>query len=149
MPATPCRLRYHLPACLTWLVAALIWPSAAPLAAEPADQGAAASQPNADPIGMELFERKIRPLLDQHCSSCHGRDRQKGGLSLASRETMLAGGESGAVVVPGKPDESVLIEAVGYEGDVQMPPSGKLSAGEIAALREWIGLGAPWPASPP
>ncbi|HJT34239.1 MAG TPA: PSD1 and planctomycete cytochrome C domain-containing protein [Pirellulales bacterium] len=84
-------------------------------------------------------------MLVQHCFACHGQGRSKGGLSLESRQAMLAGGDSGTVVVLGKPDESLLIEAVGYAGDVQMPPSGKLPDEEIAALRQWLVLGAPWP----
>jgi mono/diheme cytochrome c family protein len=111
--------------------------------------GLAAPQPTAKPMtdaaGEEFFERKIRPLLAQHCISCHGRGQKKGGLSLESREAMLAGGESGTAVILGKPEESLLLEAVRYEGGVQMPPAGKLAVDEIAALRQWLLLGAPWP----
>ncbi len=110
---------------------------------------ARAGSPKADEAGAEFFERKVRPLLVQHCYACHGRGRAKGGLSLDSREAMLAGGESGTVVVLDKPDESLLIEAVGYAGDVQMPPSGKLADDEIAALKQWLSLGAPWPEQTP
>jgi cytochrome c553 len=108
---------------------------------------AKATEASRDASGEEFFERKIRPLLVQHCFSCHGRGQKKGGLSLDSREGMLAGGESGTVVVLGKPDESLLIEAIDYEGGVQMPPAGKLADDEIAALRQWLLAGAPWPAS--
>ncbi len=100
-------------------------------------------------VGEEFFERKIRPLLAQHCFSCHGRGQKKGGLSLDSREGLLAGGESGTAVVLGKPDESLLIEAVRHTGGVEMPPSGKLADDEIAVLRQWLELGAPWPAEKP
>ncbi len=62
---------------------------------------------------------------------------------------MLKGGESGPVVVPGKPDESPLIEAIRYDGDVQMPPKGKLKSAEIAALTDWVKRGAHWPAPRP
>ena len=62
---------------------------------------------------------------------------------------MLKGGDGGPVVVPGKPDESPLIEAIRYEGDVQMPPKGKLKDDEIAALTEWVKRGAPWPVASP
>jgi hypothetical protein len=58
---------------------------------------------------------------------------------------MLKGAETGPVVVPGKPDESPLIKAIRYGGDVQMPPKGKLKDEEIAALTEWVKQGAPWP----
>src|SRR5205085_2340330 len=85
----------------------------------------AAAEPAGDQPGEEFFERKIRPLLAQHCYSCHGRGQKKGGLNLDSREGLLAGGESGAVAVPGKPEQSLLVEAVCYDGDIQMPPGGK------------------------
>ncbi len=125
-----------------------VWPAACLVAC--AALAARANEPAGQPTqndssGVEFFERKIRPLLVQHCYACHGQGRAKGGLSLESREAMLAGGDSGTVVVLGKPDESLLIEAVGYAGGVQMPPSGKLSEDEIAALRQWLTSGAPWP----
>ncbi|OYV81132.1 MAG: hypothetical protein B7Z73_18440, partial [Planctomycetia bacterium 21-64-5] len=124
-----------------WWLAALILFAAAPAVS-------AGDRPAGNEAGSEFFERKIRPLLVQHCYACHGRGRKKGGLSLESREAMLAGGESGTAVALGKPDESLLIEAVEYAGDVQMPPSGKLAAEEIDALRQWLAVGAPWPAGP-
>ena len=104
-----------------------------------------AAEPQHEAAGDEFFERKIRPLFAQHCYSCHGRGEKKGGLNLESREAMLAGGESGPVALPGKPDESLLIEAVKYASDLQMPPNGKLAQGEIEALKHWLALGAPWP----
>lgn len=94
----------------------------------------------------EFFERRVRPVLVERCFSCHGNGQRKGELSLASREDMLRGGASGPVLVPGKPEASLLLDAVGYEGDVQMPPDAPLPAPEIAALRQWIAAGAPWPA---
>ena len=99
----------------------------------------------ADADENEFFERKVRPLLVQHCFSCHARGQKKGGLSLANREGLLAGGENGAVVSLEKPAESSLIAAVEQRGDVQMPPNGKLSKEEVAVLRKWIEIGAPWP----
>ncbi|HEV7221971.1 MAG TPA: c-type cytochrome domain-containing protein, partial [Pirellulales bacterium] len=127
-----------------WLAAWIVCCAAAPAQASESAGGPS----NADEAGAEFFERKIRPLLSQHCSACHGRGRNKGGLSLESRTALLAGGDSGAAVVLGKPDEGLLIEAVGYAGDVQMPPNGKLAAEEIAALKQWLALGAPWPVEP-
>jgi cytochrome c553 len=123
---------------------------AEPAVAPSAAAADSASKPAAgdDAAGDEFFERKIRPLLAQHCFSCHGRGQKKGGLSLDSREGILAGGDSGTAAVLGKPDESLLIEAVEYDGDVQMPPDKKLSDDEIAALRQWLSIGAPWPAAP-
>ncbi len=97
--------------------------------------------------GEDHFERKVRPLLVQHCHSCHAKGQKKGNLSLADRAGLLAGGDSGAVVVLEKPEESLLIQAVEHRAGTNMPPNGKLSDGEIAVLTLWIRQGAPWPAS--
>jgi mono/diheme cytochrome c family protein len=93
----------------------------------------------------EFFETKVRPVLVSHCLECHGAEKHKGGLRLDARAAMLMGSDTGVVVVPGKPHESALIEAVRYGGDVRMPPKGKLKDQEIAALTEWVKRGAPWP----
>ena len=74
-----------------------------------------------------FFETKIRPLLAKRCFSCHGEKKQEGELRLDSRVAMLKGGESDAALVPGKPAESLLVEAIAYEG-LEMPPSGQLNA---------------------
>ena len=96
--------------------------------------------------GDIFFTESIQPILEDHCYECHGFNSRKGNLSLANRETLLTGGDSGPVVVPGKPEESLLSTAVDYSSDeLQMPPSGKLADEEIAALKEWIERGAPWP----
>ncbi len=97
---------------------------------------------------LEFFEAKVRPLLDQHCSSCHAKGKSKGGLSLASREAMLKGGDSAQpAVVPGDPDQSPLIVAVKYDDAVKMPKKYKLKDQEIAVLAAWVKRGAPWPAA--
>ncbi len=97
----------------------------------------------------EFFEAKVRPVLVEHCLECHGAEKSKAGLRLDAREAMLRGGDGGPAVVPGKPEESSLVSAIRYDGDVQMPPSGKLKETEIAALSEWVRRGARWPASRP
>ncbi len=96
--------------------------------------------------GEEFFERHVRPLLAERCFSCHGRGQTKGELRLDSRDGVLAGGESGTAVVPGKPEESPLIEAIDYTGAIQMPPDNKLSDREIAVFKQWVAMGLPWPA---
>ena len=99
----------------------------------------------------EFFEAKIRPVLSENCYRCHSAEggKNKGGLTLDSRDGMIKGGESGAAVVPGDPGKSVLIKAIGYlDPDLQMPPKGeKLSAEHIADLTAWVKMGAPVPAS--
>ncbi|HEX5446550.1 MAG TPA: PSD1 and planctomycete cytochrome C domain-containing protein, partial [Pirellulales bacterium] len=95
---------------------------------------------------LEFFEKDVRPLLANHCQKCHGAKTQKGGLRLDSRDAALAGGDTGPAVVPGKPDESLLIDAVNYGELYQMPPTGKLADADVANLRGWVERGAPWPA---
>ncbi|MSR58007.1 MAG: DUF1549 domain-containing protein [Planctomycetaceae bacterium] len=98
------------------------------------------------PEQIEFFEKRIRPVLVTQCGECHADGRAKGGFSLASGETALRGGDSGPAIVVGKPEESLLIEVLGHQGDIKMPPKSKLADAEIADLRRWIELGAPWPA---
>jgi cytochrome c553 len=92
------------------------------------------------------FEKRIRPLFLARCVKCHGADKAKGGLRLDAAEFFTRGGGSGAAVVPGKPDASLLIEAVRQTGELKMPPGGKLSESEIGDLVDWVRSGARWPA---
>ncbi len=101
-----------------------------------------------DPAGVEFFEMNVRPLLVKHCYSCHSHagGKMRGGLALDSRSGWEKGGDSGPAVVPGKPDKSLLIQAVKHaSADTKMPPKEKLSAAEIATLAEWVRRGAPDP----
>jgi len=100
--------------------------------------------PNTIPAD-QLFELKIRPLLVARCHACHGEKKSHGNLRLTRREELLQGGDSGAVVVPGEPDASLLIEAIEQHGELKMPPNGKLADAEIAAVKRWISEGALWP----
>lgn len=93
----------------------------------------------------EFFERRIRPTLTRACIKCHGEKRQEAGLRLDSREGLLKGGERGPAIVPGKPQESILLEAVRQTGELIMPPEGQLTGGQIADLARWIEMGAHWP----
>ena len=106
----------------------------------------------ADPVAfpaeqVEFFETQVRPLLVEHCQKCHGPDKQQAELRLDSRELALKGGENGPVVVPQQVNASRLIQAVRHQGDLQMPPEGKLSEAQIAVLEKWVALGAPWGAA--
>src|SRR5207237_3860361 len=95
----------------------------------------------------ELFEMRVRPLLSKNCYPCHS-TAHVGGLDLTSRENVLKGGNSGAAVVPTKPPDSLLIEAVSHtHARLRMPPAGKLKDEEIEILREWVSAGAIWPES--
>ena len=95
------------------------------------------------PAATEHFEKAVRPLFLAQCVSCHGAEKQKGGLRLDTKAGWQAGGDSGAAIVPGKPAESLLLKAVrGADGVQQMPPKGKLTEREIAALEQWVKDGA-------
>jgi cytochrome c553 len=96
----------------------------------------------------DFFEKKVRPVLVEHCYKCHGNGKAKGGLSLSSREAMLKGGDSGPALVPGDPAKSLVLQAVRHEGELHMPPKEKLPDRLIADLTEWVKRGAAWPASP-
>ena len=96
------------------------------------------------PEQVQFFESQVRPVLLEHCAGCHGAKKVKAGLRLDSRAALLAGGDSGPAVIPGKPDESPLIAAIRYEGP-EMPPKGKLPPRQVEAITQWIQMGAPWP----
>ena len=98
--------------------------------------------------GAAFFEEKVRPVLATRCLSCHGDTKQKAGLRLDSLVGMLRGGESGAAIVSGEPDESNLVMAIRHDG-WEMPPDGKLTDAEIEAIAEWVRRGAPWPGTKP
>jgi Protein of unknown function (DUF1553)/Protein of unknown function (DUF1549)/Planctomycete cytochrome C len=98
-----------------------------------------------DPNAARLFDAEIAPILAKHCLECHGRSIQKAKLALSSEVAALAGGQSGPVIVPGKPDESVLWEYVeAGEMPRDRPP---LSAAEKQRIKRWIADGAKWGAS--
>jgi cytochrome c553 len=94
----------------------------------------------------EHFEKTVRPLLVQHCQKCHG-EKAKGGLKLDSRAAVLKGGDTGPAVVSGDAAKSLLVQAVRYDGELKMPPIGKLKQSEIDALTKWVNDGAAWPAA--
>ncbi len=94
----------------------------------------------------EFFESKVRPVLAANCYSCHT-DSRMGGLRLDSADAVQKGGKSGPPIVPGKPDDSLLIQAIRQTHPrLKMPPGGKLKDEEIAAIAEWVKAGAVWPA---
>lgn len=109
----------------------------------PQDNGAA--EPPASLEAIEFFETHVRPVLAENCVECHGAERQKQGLRLDARAAILAGGESGPAVVPGDAGQSLLLHVLRHDGEVKMPPSGKLDDSDIAAIEQWIAIGAPWP----
>ncbi|MFN0007953.1 MAG: c-type cytochrome domain-containing protein [Planctomycetota bacterium] len=93
-----------------------------------------------------VFSRDVAPILSSRCSACHGATKKKGGLSLATRESILAGGEDGPVIVAGKPGDSEMIRRLRLPIDDEhhMPPDTKPqpTAAEIGAIAQWISEGA-------
>jgi mono/diheme cytochrome c family protein len=112
-----------------------------------ASGAAIAAEPSKEQVAF--FEAKIRPILAEKCYKCHSvaEGKAKGGLTLDSRQGVFKGGDSGAAVKPGDPDNSLLIKSISYDDpDLQMPPKGeKLSDKEIADLKTWVKMGAPDP----
>src|SRR5262245_44859059 len=85
------------------------------------------------------FESAVRPIFVEQCQKCHGPTKQNGGLRFDRRESFLKGGDSGPAIVPGKPDESLLIKAIRRHPDVSaMPPTKPLPAASVNALEEWV-----------
>jgi len=129
--------------CFLWL---LMWTGGA--GEEPPAEESTAEQP-ADAAAVAFFENEIRPLLVARCYECHGPDsKAEGGLRVDSLDALLAGGDSGAALVPGSPDASLLIDAVRYGDVFKMPPKSRLPEAEIAALEVWVRQGAVWPHDP-
>ncbi|HTM53678.1 MAG TPA: PSD1 and planctomycete cytochrome C domain-containing protein [Pirellulales bacterium] len=102
-----------------------------------------ATEPNA--AAAVEFEQRVRPLLAQHCWKCHGPAKQEAGLRLDSRAALEAGGDSGPAVRRDAPEESLLVRALAHDGDIKMPPDGKLAPEKIAVLTNWVRTGAAWP----
>ncbi len=104
------------------------------------------------PEQEQFFEAKIRPILATHCAKCHASTAEKlrGGLRLDNREALRKGGDSGPAIVPGQPDESLLLQAIRYrDEDLKMPPKGKLPDAVVADFEAWIKMGAPDPRTGP
>ena len=108
----------------------------------PASVAAQTTPPAATPARID-YDRQIRPILAQHCYSCHGVDAQQSGLRLDLRQPAMRGGDYGPVITVGNSAESKLIKRiVNGDGGLQMPPTGPLTDEEIGLLRAWIDQGA-------
>ena len=97
----------------------------------------------ADPT--DFFEKKIRPIFAENCQGCHNPELKTGGLDLSTPEGFANGSRSGPIVSRDNPESSRLLKVVGYEEKLKMPPRMKLGDPQIAALREWVMAGVPWP----
>jgi mono/diheme cytochrome c family protein len=122
--------------------------------AEPKPAAAAAVASAEPAVGKDKvdFARDIAPLLDRSCAACHGGDRKKGKFSIASREAILKGGQSGEpALLPGNSGASKLVRMVTDQvEDLEMPPRAKrgkfpaFNQDEVALLKSWIDEGLPW-----
>lgn len=130
----------RLPA-LFLCVSTLTW--SAPRSLQASDSSS--PQPQTE-VGLEFFEQRIRPVLATHCYSCHAATAKivRGGLLLDSRDAMRKGGDSGPAVVPGRPEESLILQALKHE-TVEMPPDQMLPDPVITDFETWIRQGAPDP----
>jgi len=98
------------------------------------------------PSDALYFSDAVEPVLKAKCYSCHGKDKQNGGLRLDSLKAMLKGGDTGPAIVPGNLEKSLLVDAISFKNPkMQMPPKEKLSDKDMAALSRWVKQGAIWP----
>ncbi|MFP6701774.1 MAG: DUF1549 domain-containing protein, partial [Planctomycetaceae bacterium] len=141
-------MRLHLPQMLTQSIrpSLLIAPLVALLGSSLDAEGPKVPGNSRQEQNTAFFEKKIRPILVKHCYACHSAKARlakklRGGLSLDHRDGLLKGGDSGAAVVPGKPQDSLLLQAIEYES-LEMPPKGKLPKSVIDDFRKWIAQGA-------
>ncbi|HEY2894929.1 MAG TPA: c-type cytochrome domain-containing protein, partial [Pirellulales bacterium] len=127
-------------ACVAWLSCE----SRRAYSADPQSPAVTAAASSSQATGADYFEKKVRPLLAARCHECHGPTKQKAGLRLDSRDAVLKGGDTGPAIVPGEPEQSLLVDAIRYGETYQMPPKSQLPADEIEVLVNWVRLGAPW-----
>lgn len=103
-----------------------------------------AKAPGGATVDVDFFEKKIRPLLSEHCYKCHSATsaKIKGGLKLDAADDWLRGGDTGPAIVPGDAAKSLLVQAVRYRNpDMEMPPKGKLPDADIELLATWVQAG--------
>src|ERR1700753_1760969 len=101
----------------------------------------AASADSPPPASPKFYTSKVTEILNDNCLSCHD-ETAKGGLRLDSYAAIMKGGTDGAVIVPGDPAASMLIQAIRRSGDLKMPPKKVLGDAEVAALEAWVKAGA-------
>src|SRR5258708_4135713 len=92
-----------------------------------------------------FFRDKVAPIFERHCVVCHQGEKPKGGLTLATAAGFAKGSDTGPVVEPGKPDESLLVEAISGDKPVMPQKARPLSNDDVALIRQWITDGAKWP----
>ncbi len=120
-----------------WLVCATTARAAGP----PAVQAAAVQAGT-----VQQYQHDVLPVLQENCLRCHGGMNRRAGYNMSTRTSAIAGGHHGVAIIPGRPDDSLLIKLIGpgpYPDDIKpMPLKGKLTDAEIATLRQWVAGGA-------
>lgn len=105
------------------------------------------------PPAEALYTARVQPILRDNCYRCHAGLNHRGGLVLDSRAGILKGGHDGPVIIPGHPEQSLLVKLIRHEGPANdpmpMPPKSKLPDADIATIEQWIRAGAAMPADPP
>lgn len=99
--------------------------------------------PSFTPEQLAFYEKEVRPILAENCFKCHSGKKLRGGFSLETHAGVMKGGDLGPAIIPGKLDASPLVRAVRYSEGLEMPPTGKLPAEQIAILVKWAEMGAP------
>lgn len=130
------KLCHSLAKCLLYVALLSLW------------QASAAADESVSADSLKFFENRIRPLLAENCFKCHGPAKAEGGLRVDHITPLLKGGDSGPALIPRQPDQSLLMELVRRDDpDYAMPPDARdaLTPQQVADLKQWIALGAPWP----
>lgn len=104
----------------------------------------------ANPSTPQFYTDYVLRIFQANCYRCHSGFNHRGGLQLDTREHILRGGKDGAVIVPGHPEQSLLVKLIRHAGPaghpMPMPPKSKLSDADIATVTRWIQAGAVIPA---
>ena len=132
-------------------VAAILLCAAACLPAGHPVHGAAPDALAANTPGF--YTAHVQPIFQANCYRCHAGLNHRGGLAMDTKAGLERGGKQGPVLVPGHPEQSLLVTLIRHEGPkddpMNMPPKGKLSAADIAAVEQWVRAGAVMPPDPP
>jgi hypothetical protein len=100
-----------------------------------------AQRPNRE---QRYFDTRVAPILTKRCLGCHNRQLNNGNIVFQDRDSLIKGGRRGPAIVPGRPEQSLLVNSLRHDGELQMPPGPKLPAREIKILTDWVRRGAVW-----
>ena len=120
-----------------------------------ADGRTAAVQAATDPSQPAFYTESVQPIFQANCVRCHGGVNHRGGLNIDTRDSLLKGGHHGPAIVPGHPEQSLLVKLIRHEGPADDPmnmppdPKPKISDADIATVETWIKAGAAMPPAPP